>query len=106
MNLISLTSEAQLTDIVNDSTTVVLFKNSTRCSISNMAWKMFQQEWKNSETPVYCLDLLNYRSVSSAIALQFEIEHQSPQVLVIKNGSCVYHATHQAIDAAIVQAAL
>ena len=65
-----------------------------------------QQEWNNSETPVYCLDLLNYRSVSNAIALQFEIEHQSPQVLVIKNGTCVYHATHQAIDAAIVQAAL
>jgi bacillithiol system protein YtxJ len=38
--------------------------------------------------------------------LQFEIEHQSPQVLVIKNGTCVYHATHQAIEAAIVQAAL
>ena len=106
MNLIPLTNESQLTAIVNDSETVVLFKHSTRCSISNMAWKMFQQEWNNSETPVYCLDLLNYRSVSSAIALQFKIEHQSPQVLVIKNGACVYHATHQAIDAAIVQAAL
>ena len=106
MNLIHLTNESQLTDIVNDSTTVVLFKHSTRCSVSNMAWKMFQQEWNNADTPVYCLDLLNYRSLSNAIASQFQIEHESPQVLVIKNGACVYHATHQAIDAAIVQAAL
>lgn len=106
MNLIALTNESQLTAIVNDSATVVLFKHSTRCSVSNMAWKMFQQEWNNNESPVYYLDLLNYRSVSNAIASQFQIEHESPQVLVIKNGVCVYHATHQAIDAAIVQAAL
>ncbi len=106
MNLIALTNESQLTAIVNDSTSVVLFKHSTRCSVSNMAWKMFQQEWNNNESPVYYLDLLNYRSVSNAIASQFQIEHESPQVLVIKNGVCVYHATHQAIDAAIVQAAL
>lgn len=106
MNLIALTNESQLTAIVNDSATVVLFKHSTRCSVSNMAWKMFQQEWNNNESPVYYLDLLNYRSVSNAIASQFQIEHESPQVLVIKNGVCVYHATHQAIDAAIVQAVL
>lgn len=106
MNLIALTNESQLTAIVNDSASVVLFKHSTRCSVSNMAWKMFQQEWNNNESPVYYLDLLNYRSVSNAIASQFQIEHESPQVLVIKNGVCVYHATHQAIDAAIVQAAL
>lgn len=106
MNLIPLTNESQLTDLINDSLTVVLFKHSTRCSVSNMAWKMFQQEWNNADTPVYCLDLLNYRSLSNAIASQFQIEHESPQVLVIKNGACVYHATHQAIDAAIVQAAL
>ena len=106
MNLIALTNESQLTAIVNDSTSVVLFKHSTRCSVSNMAWKMFQQEWNNNESPVYYLDLLNYRSVSNAIASQLQIEHESPQVLVIKNGVCVYHATHQAIDAAIVQAAL
>ena len=106
MNLIPLTNESQLTDLINDSLTVVLFKHSTRCSVSNMAWKMFQQEWNNADTPVYCLDLLNYRSLSNAIASQFQIEHESPHVLVIKNGACVYHATHQAIDAASVQAAL
>ena len=48
------------------------------------------------------MDLLNYREVSNQIATLFEVEHQSPQVLLIKDGACVYHASHNAIDAQAV----
>lgn len=106
MNLIPLNDEAQLISIANGNEPVVLFKHSTRCSVSNMAWKMFQQEWNDSVFPVYYLDLLNFRSISNAIATQFQITHESPQVLVIKNGQCTYHASHQSIEAASVLAEL
>jgi bacillithiol system protein YtxJ len=40
------------------------------------------------------LDLIAYRPISGIIAEKFDIEHQSPQILVIDNGKCTYSATH------------
>ena len=81
---------------------VLLFKHSTRCSISVMALDRFEREWNNTIVNSYFLDLLNYREVSNQIATLFEVEHQSPQVLLIKDSACVYHASHNAIDAQAV----
>ena len=78
---------------------VLFFKHSTRCSISVMALNRFKREWNNTTVNPYFLDLLNYREVSNQIAILFEVEHQSPQVLLIKDGTCIYHASHNAIDA-------
>jgi len=47
----------------------------------------------------YYLDLLNYRDISNEIATRFNVVHQSPQILGIKNGVCVYHASHENIQA-------
>ena len=80
----------------------MVFKHSTRCSISIMVLNRFEREWNNTSVNSYFLDLLNYRDVSNQIATIFEVEHQSPQVLLIKNGTCVYHASHNAIDAQAV----
>ena len=60
------------------------------------------REWNNATINPYFLDLLNYREVSNKIATLFDIEHQSPQILLIKDGACVYHASHNAIDAQTV----
>ena len=81
---------------------VLFFKHSTRCSISVMALNRFMREWNNATINPYFLDLLTYREVSNKIATLFEIEHQSPQILLIKDGACVYHASHNAIDAQTV----
>lgn len=78
---------------------VLFFKHSTRCSISVMALNRFEREWSNTTVTPYFLDLLNYREISNQIAILFEVEHQSPQVLLIKDGACIYHASHNAIDA-------
>lgn len=80
---------------------IVLFKHSTRCSISRFALKQFDDAYHFSDTEMewYLLDLLNYREVSNAIANRYEVMHQSPQILVIKNGKVVYTASHDAIDA-------
>lgn len=78
---------------------VVVFKHSTRCSISRMALKMTQQRWDLPDTTAaYLLDLLNHRDVSQAIAHDLEVEHQSPQLVLIRDGKAVHHANHSNID--------
>lgn len=80
---------------------VTIFKHSTRCSISRMAWNQFQKRYNISDDKmeVYFLDLIEYRPISNAIADDFEVQHQSPQILVIKDGVVVFNASHENIDA-------
>ncbi|MCS7028676.1 MAG: bacillithiol system redox-active protein YtxJ [Bacteroidia bacterium] len=77
----------------------LIFKHSTRCSISAMALDRLNRKWKfsSSEIEPYYLDLLQHRDISNQIAQQWEVPHQSPQVLVIKNNQCIYHASHNDI---------
>jgi bacillithiol system protein YtxJ len=78
---------------------VLIFKHSTRCSISSAALNRLERNWQGNEPiNLWFLDLIKYRDVSNAVAQQFQIEHQSPQVLVIKNGQCIYHSSHFDID--------
>ncbi len=79
---------------------VAIFKHSTRCSISRMALKQFENEFdlEGSVTPYY-LDLLNHRDISNEIATRFQVYHQSPQLLLIKEGKSIYDASHSDIDA-------
>lgn len=80
---------------------VLLFKHSTRCSISSAALNRLERNWKDEDseklTPFY-LDLLNHRDVSNSIADLYAIEHQSPQVLVIQDGKCIYNEAHYGIS--------
>ncbi len=80
---------------------VAIFKHSTRCSISRMAWNQFQKHYNisNDNIEVYYLDLIEYRSISNAIADDFQVQHQSPQIVVIKDGVCVFTTSHESIDA-------
>ncbi|ESU26494.1 general stress protein [Flavobacterium limnosediminis JC2902] len=102
MDWFSLTDLEQLNEIMDLSheNPVVIFKHSTRCSISRMALKQFENEFtlKDKVTP-YFLDLLNYREISNTIASKFEVTHQSPQMIVVKGGKAVYDASHSDIDA-------
>lgn len=83
---------------------VILFKHSTRCSISRFVWNRFQQEYDipNEKAALYFLDLLAYRSVSNEVAEKFDVIHQSPQVIVIKDGKAIYNDSHDAIEAETV----
>ena len=79
---------------------VVLFKHSTRCSISHMAKHRLESEWdltKEEIIPVY-LDLLTYRDISDEIASRFGVTHESPQILLIKDGICSYNSSHSQIS--------
>lgn len=79
---------------------VIIFKHSTRCSISRMALKNFENEYDLGENvTAYFLDLISFREVSNEIASRFNVVHQSPQLLLIVEGKSVYDVSHSAIDA-------
>lgn len=101
--MIPLQNLSQLIDIdtLSAEKPVIIFKHSTRCSISSMAINRFEKAYalENKEAlPVFYLDLLQYRPISNEIATRYGVEHQSPQTLLIKNGVCVHHASHTEID--------
>lgn len=100
MNWIPLTELAQLDLIKKQSfdSPQVIFKHSTRCSISSMALNRLERETPPTNTDFYFLDLIKYRAISNEIAEQFNVYHESPQILVIKNGECVYDESHQGIS--------
>ncbi|MGB0973439.1 MAG: bacillithiol system redox-active protein YtxJ [Flavobacteriaceae bacterium] len=98
---IFLTSIDQLEDIHQKSfeKTQIIFKHSTRCSISSISMNKFVKNYNvdSASADLYYLDLLNYREVSNEVGYKFQVIHQSPQVLVIKDGIAVYDASHYAI---------
>ncbi|MBC5862732.1 bacillithiol system redox-active protein YtxJ [Flavobacterium turcicum] len=93
---------SQLDELValSQDKSVVIFKHSTRCSISRMALKQFENEFDFSDLvqPFY-LDLIAFREVSNEIAARFGVVHQSPQLILIKEGKAVYNVSHSDIDA-------
>ena len=101
MNWQHLTSLEELNGIKNRTGFSIIFKHSTRCSISLMAKKKLELESSiiPADIPAYYLDLLNYREISNAITEVFQVPHQSPQILLINNGECIFEATHGEISA-------
>lgn len=103
INWIPLTDLDQLNEIsvASNEKPMVIFKHSTRCSISRMALKQFENEYAltDDEVTIYFLDLLSFRDISNAIATRFQVEHQSPQLILIKEEKVIYNASHSDIDA-------
>ena len=98
-----LRTESQLEEIQAESKTksVLIFKHSKRCSISQLTLDRLERRWKEEETAhikPYFLDLISYRETSITIAREYEVEHESPQVLLIENGEAIYDRSHFDID--------
>lgn len=85
--------------------TVIIFKHSTRCSVSRFVLKQFENEYNFSAEQLepFFLDLLNHRNISNEIAQRFAIEHQSPQMIVLKDGVAVFSCTHNDIEACVLK---
>jgi bacillithiol system protein YtxJ len=100
MNWIHLNDEQQLKEIIKNSheRPQVIFKHSTRCSISSVALQRLQKTSQPREIDFYLLDLIKYRAISSAIAEVFSVHHESPQVLLIRDGNCIYDESHLSIS--------
>lgn len=98
-------SEADLQKAVEEShqKKVAIFKHSTRCFISKTVLKNFEKEVSDSDKDVsyYFLDLLAHRDLSNKIANDFDVEHQSPQLIVLENGNAVKNVSHQSISVSL-----
>lgn len=102
VNWIPLQLMGQLDEIIalSKEKPVLIFKHSTRCSISRFALKQFENEFDfQNQIDAYFLDLLEFRAISNEIASRFGIMHQSPQLLLIKEGKVLYDASHSDIQA-------
>ena len=96
-------NELQQLDLIAEKSklkTQLVFKHSTRCGISRMVMSQFVEAYGFTEkdADLYYLDLLNFRDVSNEIGYKFQVMHQSPQLIVIKDGVAVTHANHGAIN--------
>lgn len=97
---INLTSEEQLQDLKEKSThsPQVIFKHSTRCSVSGMAKNRLDRSISPKDMEFYFLDLIKHRNISNKISEDFKVYHESPQILIIKNKECIYDESHSGID--------
>lgn len=104
---IALEREEQVKEIaeISASTPVLIFKHSTTCGISRMALKQFEKEYDLDKKQIepYFLDLKQYKSLSNLVASHFGVQHESPQVLLIKNGNAVYNESHGGINVGAVK---
>ncbi len=110
MNWNQLTESSQIDAILEASKQKpqAIFKHSTRCSISSMAKRRLESEWdlSSDEVEVHFLDLISYRDVSNAIAHKTGVMHQSPQLILLRNGEVLAHSSHEGIDAYSVKQAI
>lgn len=110
-NSIPLVESNQLAEIKDMSTKphiigVLIFKHSTRCSVSYQALKNLQcgLKFSQKDLPVFYLDVLKFRSISNAIAASYGVQHESPQLLFIKNGACTGNASHSEVSIETIEA--
>ncbi len=96
-----ITDIAQVDDIKAKAGLSLIFKHSTRCPVSAMAKRRFEMDWDviPGDVSLYFLDLINYRAVSAHIAETFQVHHESPQILLVKDGTCILDASHGDISA-------
>ncbi len=110
MNWKPLQSVEQIAQIRERSKEIpcMIFKHSIRCSISSVAKARLSNQWNfgTEQVEAYYLDLINFRAVSNEVARTFEVYHESPQVLLLQDGNCIYDASHLDISVGQLEAEL
>ena len=87
-------------DINNNNGFIVIFKHSYRCIISRIVLKKFEFQYDNSITNIkyFLIDVLKNREISNKIASVFNVDHESPQLIIIKNGELIHNSSHSDIS--------
>lgn len=101
MHWIHLTEEDQLQQLIvkSQEKAQIIFKYSPNCLSSDIAFKRIQEKCCPETADFYFLDLNTYRVLSEKIISHFEVHHACPQVLLIKDGECIYEGSHLSINA-------
>lgn len=101
MNWITINSTEEVEQIYNSSEYAIIYKHSPRCMTSLMAYRQLKSDVNtvpHVDVPLYIVDVVNNRTESMSIANSFKVQHESPQLLVVKNGECVFDASHEDIS--------
>lgn len=110
MNWKALSTFEDLEGIIEKSSQqpVLIYKHSTSCPLSSVVRSRLEHSWKTDPLDIeaHLLDLISFREVSNAVEDQFKVRHQSPQVLVIDQGKCIFHCSHLAIGLKVIKKAL
>ncbi len=95
-----LTKIEQLDFLIKESKTkpVLIFKHSTRCGISKMVFRNFESQFNGENFALYYLDLLAYKALSDEVGFRFQVLHQSPQIIILKDGNTIANASHYGIN--------
>lgn len=101
-------SELDKVDQLSNDRPIILFKHSVTCGISSGAKYRLESDWDGLSHDVYFyyLDLLSHRNISNAIAERYNVAHQSPQILIIRNGHSIYDTSHHRISISDINDAL
>lgn len=98
----NLQTVAELTEIkaISHEKPCIIFKHSTRCNISSIAKTRLERDWNfgGDQIPAFYIDVLQSRPISNQVASDFAVHHESPQILLIWKGECVFEETHLNID--------
>lgn len=102
MNFIPLISSSALEELKDKSfnKTQIIFKHSPRCVISNMALGRLNKATEIADADYYMLNVLTDKPLSNIVADDFNVHHESPQILIINNGECIYTESHNGITMA------
>ncbi|MFX3625430.1 MAG: bacillithiol system redox-active protein YtxJ [Ectobacillus sp.] len=95
MGKTKLQTEQDLNNVLREHSAFILFKHSLTCPISRAAYEEFQSY--EETVPAFYLYVQEARPLSNGIAERFGVRHESPQVLYIKDGEVVWHASHWSI---------
>ena len=97
-----LNHQDQLHELIEESKQklVAIFKHSIRCGISHHVKDRIESDYDlhPNDLSFYYLDLISYRPVSNMVAELLKVPHQSPQLILLKDGNVVYNASHHMID--------
>jgi bacillithiol system protein YtxJ len=98
MNWITLTSEKEVQDLFKSDEYALIYKHSPRCMTSLMAFKSMKSGSEaDYSIPFYIVDVIQNRDISRLVAETFSVRHESPQILIVKDGQCVYDISHESI---------
>lgn len=101
MKWISIVSEEEVRNISQSGDVAIIYKHSPRCMTSLMAYRKLKTDVSAAEDvdlPIYMVDVISNRRESQAIAETFKTQHESPQILVVKGGECLYNASHEDVS--------
>lgn len=101
MNWITINSAEEVERISKSEEYAIIYKHSPRCMTSLMAYRKLKSDVSavpHINIPLYIVDVVSNRKESMNIATTFNVEHESPQILVVKNGECLFDASHEDVS--------